>query len=360
MDRRRPRVALLALIFACQLACLGYVLYIFAEPPGHVKMYLEEKPTLSPTEVIIPLSETLNTASLFAGGEFLGRAPGANLFRQSLAWDEGQFMWIILKGKVRDSDLLLRLIRKNPMEDITLQKEPFQDGIINFFYDLSGREDLFRNNWGAVGVKELQVSAIMPWTKKLDFIVLSSLRSDHLAGLSFIARLHPTLTIFTPPLPRQLAYPPSDSEGEGFRSLRKFTNLTPLGAGHWRLTEQLRALVIPLGGGTWGVRHELVLIIKGKEGWSVLAGSGFSRPLALVRKARLAVKSRIRLYAGGTGMMIGSGDPALKRELEVLRQEEPSLVIVPNYSTSPAAHDYLREIFGKNYRPGCLGERLKL
>jgi len=360
MDRKLTRAVLLALIFAGQLALVGYVLFIFAEPPGHVKMYLEEKPTMSPSEVQLPLSETLDTVSLFAGGEFLGRASGANLFRQSLAFDEGQFLWVILDGSASDEDLLFRLARRDPMEDASAVRGSLQDGVLNFFYDLGSREDLFKNNWGAVGVKELQVSAMMPWAKKLDFIVLSSFRPDHLAGLSFIARLHPTIPVFTPPLPGALAGGPSETDDEHIQSLRKFTSLIGLKPGHWKLTDRLHALVSPVNRKIWGVSYELSLLVKGKEGWSLLAGSGFARPLALVRAARRAVHGKIRLYAGGTGMMIGTGDAAQKAELELLKKEEPDLVIVPNYATSPTAHDYLREIFGKGYRPGCLGERVKL
>jgi len=58
-------------------------------------------------------------------------------------------------------------------------------------FDTGGNADVFEHNVKALGVD----------LSKLDFVVLSHRHSDHISGLNYLLRVHPTVKIYTPAEP---------------------------------------------------------------------------------------------------------------------------------------------------------------
>jgi len=193
---------------------------------------------------------------------------------------------------------------------------------------------------------------LLPWVKKLDFVVLSSLAETSVGGLGFVADLNPDVL---------LVMPGHDSARlKELRLFRQQPNAVVLSAGVHVLAPGLWAQVLQAPVGT-GHPAELNLLVEGRDGRVVLiSGSSLNRPLDSLRHARQSLGRGISRYVGATGYATGADTSKLEEEIRAIRQEFPDLVLIPNGDTSLVAHGALEALLGSRYQPGSLGTRVDL
>lgn len=351
---RLSRTALLALLLGLQVVLLGFVLAYFASTQDAVRMPLEARPPEEEVEPHLSAAEVLDKVSLLSGPEFLG-IDFPTRFRRGLVFEGGQFMWFLAGRRLSPSDGLLARAREvmEPQEYRRLE-EGATDGVLSFFYDLGARKDLVTHNWGAVGVRELQASPLLPWNKRLDFVALSTLSDTTVGGLGYLTAYNQGIVMVLPPHdPRRLT---------ALGVFSRAPNAVVVPAGLHELGPGLRALVLPVPASR-GVpdTHELDLLVDTRDGRLLLfAGSGLNRPLDALRRARALAGRAPDLYVGATGYITGWDATELQAELAELAVEFPDLVMMPNASTTMVAHGAVESVLGPRYRPGRLGTRLDL
>lgn len=347
------RTGWLAALFAVQVTMLAALLAWSASVRGEIRMELEARLPEPDPGIHLPAGDSLETASILGGSEFLGiELPTP--FRRHLSYLNGQMFWFLLKREPSAGAPLLGLIQKIPteLEDSGRLQEGLRDGVLSFLYDVGGHRDLARQNWSATVVRELQALPLLPWNKKLDFVVLSSLADTSVGGLGFIADLNPEILLIMPDHdPARL---------EELRLFRRRPNAVILPVGTHPLLPGLWAQVLEAPAGS-GHPAELNLLVEGRDGrLALFSGSSLNRPIDSLRQARRSTGREILRYVGSTGYTVGTQTSALQDEVRVLRQEFPELVLIPNGDTSLVAHGLLEALLGAHYRPGSLGTRVEL
>lgn len=349
---RLSRTGLLLLLVGVQVLLLGFMLAYFASVQGEVRMELEARPEETEPLPYLPGRDVLDTASLLAGPEFLGIDLPTE-FRRGLAFDPGQMTWFLLERRLVEGDPLVQRARKAvPAKEFKRLREGLGDGVLSFLYGVGSSPELARQNWSGVAVRELQASPLLPWTKHLDFLALSSLGEAEAGGLGFVTALNQGMLLVLPP-----------HDPDRLKRLGGFTRkpnavvlpegLHPLGPGLWALV-----LAAPPASGH---PAELDLLVEREDGRLVLfSGSGLNPPLAALRQARRATGRDVALYVGDTGWTVGWDTSGLEAELTALSSEFPDLVVMPGGRTSLVAHGVLESLLGPRYVPGRLGARVRL
>lgn len=350
---RPSRAAWLALLCGVQVLLLAFLIAYFASVQDQVRMELEARPPGEAPQPHLAARDVLDTVSLFSGPEFLGH-DFATEFRRGLSFEAGQFMWFLLQRTLGREAPLVRLASASvPSEKERARlRDGLTDGALSFFYDVGARRELAVSNWNSVGVAELQASPLLPWTKRLDFVALSSLADSAVGGLGFVTELNQGILLLVPP------HDPARLRRLGLFARKP--NLVELAPGLHPLAEGLWALVLPAPAGS-GHPAELDLLVERADGsLALFAGSGLNRPLVALREATRQMGRPVALYVGSTGYAVGWDTRGIEDEILALQQEFPQVVLIPNGDTSVFAHGALEALLGPRYRPGRLGTRLRL
>lgn len=347
------RTGWLAVLVGVQALLLAFMIAYFASVQDQVRMELEARPPEESPEPHLAARDLLDTVSLLSGPEFLG-LDFATEFRRGLSFEGGQFMWFLLQRAVGEDAPLMRLATEAvaSKEEQARLRDGFQDGVLSFFYDVGARRDLVVNNWNSVAVRELQASPLLPWTKRLDFVVLSTLSDTAVGGLGFVTELNQGVLLLVPP---------HDADRlKGLGLFARKPNLVVLPAGLHPLSDGLWALVLPAPPAS-GHPAELDLLVARADGSLVLfSGSGLNGPLVALREAARLTGRPIAMYVGATGYSVGPDTVRVEDDVLTLEREFPDVVLVPNGDTSVFAHGALGAMLGERYRPGRLGTRLRL
>lgn len=347
---RLSRVSWLSVLVGVQVLLLGFLLLYSASVQDSVRMELEARPPEESPEPHLAARDLLDTVSLLSGPEFLG-IEFPTEFRRGLSFEPGQFMWFLLSRTVGEDAPLMGLIAGGvaSQDERARLRAGLSDGVVSFFYDVGARRDLVVNNWNSVAVRELQASPLLPWTKRLDFVVLSSLSDSAVGGLGFVTELNQGVLLLAPP------HDPDRLRGLGLFARKP--NLVELPPGLHPLVDGLWAMVLQSGRGA-----ELDLLVEGSDGRLLLfSGSGLHGPLAALREAKRLTGREVSTYVGSTGFSVGPSETArVEDEALALQREFPAVTLVPNGDTSVFAHGTLGALLGEHYRPGRLGTRMRL
>lgn len=358
-----PARPLLIALVAVQLSIIGGGFWMLSAAGYGWVTPLEVRPLGRSVHVRVPADHVVDAVHVFSGSQVLGRDPAAEeharpvTFRSQLAFDSGHFSWIALADVAGPRDALraLAVDRLFPWsEPRRLAETGVSDGLINVFYDLGGDERAWLHNWSTVGVQEMQMSPLMPWTKRLDLIVLSTYDPDHCGGLAYVLRTTPDVLLIGPPLPKAANPRWGERGAEIVETARAARRLRTLPIGLHPLTPRLSVLVYPVAHGP----AEAALVIRTGERWTVVAGAG-GRPLYdLVARVENRLGRRVTGFIGATG--VEGVDAASLGELASLRRA-PGLRVVAGYATSPEVFAALSEILGPEaVKAARLGARIPL
>lgn len=347
------RTGWLVVLLATQVVVLGALLAWSASVHGQIRMPLEARLPEPQPGIHLPARDLLETASILGAPEFLGiELP--NPFRRHLSFQEGQMFWLFLERNLSAATPLVERAREaiQDPEDARRVQDGLCDGFLSFLYEVGGQRDVARQNWAATAVRELQASPLVPWAKKLDFVVVSSLAETSVGGLGFVTDLNPEVLLILPEHdPARL---------QELRLFRQRPNAVVLPAGVHALAPGLWAQVLEAPVGT-GHPAELNLLVEGRDGRVVLiSGSSLNRPLDSLRHAQQSLDREVSRYVGATGYVTGADTSSLQDEIRELRHEFPDLILIPNGNTSLLAHGALEALLGPRYRPGRLGTRVDL
>lgn len=354
-----PVRKIVLIVFVFQVITLIFLLGKLSLP-GNQNLMLLETPVIikenpEKEDLTIRREDIIDTVTLMSGSQVHGRSD-ENKFRQEMKFDSGQMMWLVLVGKVETGDQLLEFakIAMSPTDYEHFRKNVQKDDILNLFYDLGEKEENFVNNWREVGVNELKIASLLPWKKKIDFIVISCFDERHMGGLPYIIRINPGLPVFCPPITKSTAVKNMDT-------FNRAVNLIPLPPGYTRLTGKLGAYITPiLDENGENKTYELDLIVQLREGVAILAGAGKMEPLQLVKDVTEATGQKVLYYIGGTNLYIGTENPQICKEIEEIKEIAPDIKFYPNFNTSLLAHQICEEIFGDQYHRVQLGTRINL
>lgn len=325
---------------------------------------LEARPLVPSTSTRVRRADLVDQIHLLSGGPILGRDaeadPAARLpsFRKQLVHDSGHFSWIVLDDVVTSRDLLHTLALSGLSSSAQARRaasQGIEDGIVNVFYDLGGDERTWVHNWSTVGVQEMQIAPLLPWTKRLDVIVLSAYDPDHCGALSYILRAFPDVLIVGPPIPKK-----ADSRwgGEGEEILtvaRGARRLRPLPIGLHRLTSRLSVLVSPTVDGP----PEAALVIATDRGRVVVAGAGGRSAVERVAALKAAAPGEVTVFIGATGL--ADDEEIARTDIARLQRAQAGIRVVAGASTSLETLSLLREVLGAAaVKAARLGSRIPL
>lgn len=343
---------------------LGFSLWVLGD--SHEAFTpLEARPIVRAAGVVVRGEDVVDVAHIFYGSEAFGRDPIASesahprSYRSELQLDPGHFTWLVLSDRPsRESPLrTLGAQGLRPGSDDSAQFEAsLNDGVLNFFYDLGGDERTFIHNWSTVGVQELQMSPLLPWSKKLDFIVLSSIDPAHCAALDYILGRNPDILIFGPPLPTTADPQFGPQQPVLLEDLGAARRYHAFEVGLHALTDRLALFVYA---GDEGVSH-VALIIRSGDHTTLLAGVGVVDMASLIGAAEEAGAPSITGFIGATGYDLGDDQPTIER-LGALSRSHPRLRIAPGYGTSLEGFAMLVDVFGAGrVSSALLGARIPL
>lgn len=324
---------------------------------------LEARPLGRSANVRMPADHVVDAVHVFSGSQGLGRDPATEghvkpaTFRSQLAFDDGHFSWIALADTAGPRDVLRSMAVNDLMrwsEARRLAEAGLTDGLINLFYDLGGDEPTWLHNWSTVGVQEMQMSPLLPWTKRLDVIVLSSYDPEHCGGLAYVLRTTPDVLVIGPPIPKSADPRWGDRGKDIVATARAARRLRVLPFGFHPLTPRLSVLVYPVPYGA----PEAALVIRTGERMTVVAGAG-GRPLQdLVALAEKSLGRRVTGFIGATG--VEGVDVTALSGLASLRRA-PKLRVAAGYGASPEGLAALSEILGADaVKAARLGARIPL
>jgi 7,8-dihydropterin-6-yl-methyl-4-(beta-D-ribofuranosyl)aminobenzene 5'-phosphate synthase len=235
-------------------------------------------------------------------------------------------------------------------------------------FDTGNDADIFAANLKAKGVD----------LKTLDFVVLSHRHSDHMAGLSYVLSVNPTVKIYAPKegfgiygsslpssfyrkdekLPPEMRYyggaPPQVLKfGAAWRSanfelIDKTTEIAP------------GITLIALVSDAPGTKElkELSLAVNTPEGIVLVVGC--SHPgIEKIVEAAAAINPKIHLIAGGFHLVAASDD-AIEKAVTVLKDTFKVQSIAPGHCTGEPTFAALKAAFGDQYLYAGLGTALSL
>lgn len=355
---RSVRDIILLIFLAIQIFLIILLISRFAIPMHQNIMILEtsiEKGDFTdPDDFILTKYDILDTVTFMTGTEQYGRSTD-NILRKRMVYDGGQSFWILMEDRVSDSDELLKYAKGFMAQNdyITFAGKIKNDEVINFLYDLGGKEEVFRKNWREVGVEELKAAPFLPWKKKIDFMVLSRYNEAHWGGIGYILGYNPAMPIYCPPLTRS-------TQIKNFKVMDRAQSLIPLLPGYTQLTPKVGAYVskILMESGKDPI-YELDMVLKVKGGVAVVAGAGLTEPLELVRNVKSATREDVLYYIGGTNLFVGLKTEELYSQMRKLKKIAPNIKVYPNFNTSMIAHQMMSEVFKDKYHSTSQGLKIR-
>lgn len=339
---------LITWFFILEIIVFLNLLVIFGFNP--IKLYLETPRAAFEPEQRTAAKDIIDTCNVLYGDENAGVEEQEGEFRRNLKLDTGQSFWLVLQDKVGDDSEVLRLANQEFMpKDYQLFKSDLQDDIINCFFDLGAFNDVWAANL-SVAVQELASSYLLPWQRKIDFALISNLREQTTGGIYHVMLTKPFLPVIIPPTPQDEV---RDLLGRPRNLLvlpkNKKVQLSP--------RVSLMTLSFSREGETC---YEAVMLVRIKGGLAVICGVGEPGPLRILEAVQQVTALPLRLYIGGTNMLIGDYSQAIWQELSTIHKRWPQLTFMPNYNTSLQAQALCAEVFGSQYQPGRVGSRIKL
>jgi 7,8-dihydropterin-6-yl-methyl-4-(beta-D-ribofuranosyl)aminobenzene 5'-phosphate synthase len=269
-------------------------------------------------------------------------------------------------------------------------------GQITVLYDAFGKDTAMRKDWGFSALVEVAGKRILFDTgndrdifaanvrakgidlTNLDFVVLSHRHSDHMAGLSYVLSVNPTVKIYAPKegfgiygsslpssfyrkeesLPPQMRYydgkPPEVMkfgtawQGANFELIDKTTEIAP------------GITLIALVSETPGTRElkELSLAVNTQDGLLLVVGC--SHPgIEKIVEAAVAINPKIHLIAGGFHLVVAPDDASAKI-VTALKDTFRVENVAPGHCTGEPTFAALKQAFGNRYIYAGVGTSLPL
>jgi 7,8-dihydropterin-6-yl-methyl-4-(beta-D-ribofuranosyl)aminobenzene 5'-phosphate synthase len=267
---------------------------------------------------------------------------------------------------------------------------------ITILYDAFGTDPAMTKDWGFSALVEVAGKRILFDTgdnaeifaanvkakgvdlSKLDFVILSHRHSDHIAGLSYVLSVNPTVKIYAPKegfgifgssLPSSF-YRKDDSLPADMRYYDgKPPEVMKFGAAwanaHFELIDQTTEIapgitLIALISDLPGTRElkELSLAVNGPDGLILVVGC--SHPgIERIVEAAAAINPKIRLIAGGFHM-VAAPDEAIAKVVAALKDRFKVESIAPGHCTGEPTFAALKKAFGDKYLYAGLGTSIAL
>ena len=270
------------------------------------------------------------------------------------------------------------------------------EGQITILYDAFGTDPAMTKDWGFSALVEVAGKRILFDTgddadifaanvkakgvdlTKLDFVVLSHRHSDHMAGLSYVLSVNPTVKIYAPKeafgifgsslpssfyrkdksLPPEMRY-----YGGAPPEIMKFG--AAWGAAHFELIDQTTEIapgisVIALVSDAPGTRElkELSLAVNTPDGMVIIVGC--SHPgIERIVEAAAAINPKIHLIAGGFHLVVAPDD-VITRVMTSLKDTFKVENVAPGHCTGEPMFAALKKAFGDHYLYAGLGTSLPL
>jgi 7,8-dihydropterin-6-yl-methyl-4-(beta-D-ribofuranosyl)aminobenzene 5'-phosphate synthase len=270
------------------------------------------------------------------------------------------------------------------------------EGQITILYDAFGTDPAMTRDWGFSALVEIAGKRILFDTgdnadifaanvkakgvdlTKLDFVVLSHRHSDHMAGLSYVLSVNPTVKIYAPKegfgifgssLPSSF-YRKDESLP---KEMRYFGGAPPetmkfgaaWGSAHFELIDQTTEIapgisLIALVSDAPGTKElkELSLAVNTSDGMVLVVGC--SHPgIERIVEAAAAINPKIHLIAGGFHLVAASDD-VIERTVSSLKEKFKVENIAPGHCTGEPTFAALKKAFGDRYLYAGLGTSLPL
>ena len=347
----KKRLYIVSALALWQFLLLVYLLAYFTSFSDESKINLEYGTSPQVTDNLsFSRSEILNTASILSGNQFTGRYE-ANPLSFNVNYSGSNMVWFMLER----SDNLSASLFNWPQDYLHVKgevwhklKENLKDGVVNFIYD-TGSDVSIRDAWSGFVVETLNRSPFMPWQKRLDFVIISTLGYD--SGFDFINNLNSDTIFICPNIAPQ-----------------KFTEITSL-----EIAKSVQAVTVPPGihplfEGVWALvvpidqdKFELDLLVRRRDGTLALfcgAGCGdLAGRFSLIKGLLHEVPS---LIVGNFNEGYVMWNDSEIQHMKQLAAKYPQLKIAACGGVSFAEYEFLQSIFGDNIYCSSLGERLSL
>ena len=267
---------------------------------------------------------------------------------------------------------------------------------ITILYDAFGTDAAMKKDWGFSALVEISGKRILFDTgndpdifaanvkakgidlTNIDFVVLSHRHSDHMAGLSHVLSVNPTVKIYAPregfgiygsslpssfyrkdeSLPPQMRYydgkPPEVMkfgkawQGANIELIDKTTEIAP------------GITLIALVSDATGTKElkELSLAVNTSDGVVLVVGCAHPGIEKIV-EAAAAINSRIRLIAGGFHLVVAP-DEAIAKAVQALKDTFKVENIAPGHCTGEPTFAALKLAYGDRYLYAGVGTSLPL
>jgi 7,8-dihydropterin-6-yl-methyl-4-(beta-D-ribofuranosyl)aminobenzene 5'-phosphate synthase len=270
------------------------------------------------------------------------------------------------------------------------------EGQITILYDAFGTDPAMTKDWGFSALVEVAGKRILFDTgdnadiftanvkakgvdlTKLDFVVLSHRHSDHMAGLSYVLSVNPTVKIYAPKegfgifgsslpssfyrkdesLPPEMRY-----YGGKPPEIMKFGAAWE--AAHFELIDQTTEIapgvsLIALVSDAPGTKElkELSLAVNTPDGMVLVVGC--SHPgIERIVEAAAVINPKIHLIAGGFHLVVAPDD-VIARVVTSLRDKFKVENVAPGHCTGEPMFAALKKAFGDRYLYAGLGTSLPL
>jgi 7,8-dihydropterin-6-yl-methyl-4-(beta-D-ribofuranosyl)aminobenzene 5'-phosphate synthase len=267
---------------------------------------------------------------------------------------------------------------------------------ITILYDAFGTDSAMTKDWGFSALVEVAGKRILFDTgdnaeilaanvkakgvdlTRLDFVVLSHRHSDHMAGLSYVLSVNPTVKIYAPKegfgiygssLPssfyRKDNSLPPEMRYYGGKPPEVMTFGSAWPNARFELIDQTTEIapgitLIALISDAPGTKElkELSLAVNTPEG--VVLVVGCSHPgIERIVEAAAAINPRVRLIAGGFHLVVAP-DEAITKIVSSLKDRFKVESIAPGHCTGEPTFAALRQAFGDKYFYAGLGTSIPL
>lgn len=270
------------------------------------------------------------------------------------------------------------------------------EGQITILYDAFGTDPAMTKDWGFSALVEVAGKRILFDTgdnadifaanvkakgvdlTKLDFVVLSHRHSDHMAGLSYVLNVNPTVKIYAPKegfgifgssLPssfyRKDESLPTEMRYYGGKPPKIMKFGAAWGAAHFELIDQTTEIapgvsLIALVSDAPGTKElkELSLAVNTPDGMVLVVGC--SHPgIERIVEAAAVINPKIHLIAGGFHLVVAPDD-VIARVVTSLKDKFKVENVAPGHCTGEPMFAALKNAFGDRYLYAGLGTSLPL
>lgn len=294
----------------------------------------------------------LDTVVIMSGSRI---KQGLDIGEDSAVIDEGLSVQLLLQERPSAGCGLLKSVRLALDEDEfeRFKQKLLRDDVLNIYYGGGESERKFLKNRAAIDRTFQRYAPVLPWKKKPDIIVLPNFFQDNLGGVLHMVNENPDMVVLCPRFDR-----------EDFARMHHLTDnisgLVSLPEGYTRLTRRLSALVTRTAPSSGKPYYQLMLIIEGHSGLTVVSGINNVDLQEQLRMVSSKVPAGITTFVGATNLFDSEVNPRTKKKLQELRKKYPGLTIHPNIGTSPAARKMLVETFKDGYSSTFIGQRIEI